>query len=378
MIETAVPVHPVGTKRDLDDFIRLPWRLYGNDPNWVPPLLRLQHELFSPTHNPFFQHADVQLFLARTDGGVAGRISAQIDHEHNRCHGERTGFFGFFECENDPAAAASLLSAAESWLRQRGMERVRGPLSFSINGEVGLLIDGFDLPPFIMMPYSPPYYAGLIEARGYAKVQDLYAWRYDWTTISDKAQRIVDALRQVPEVTVRAVNMRRFHEEVRAILDIFNDAWSDNWGFVPATDAEADQLARDLHLIVDPHLAFFVAVDGRTAGVALTVPNLNEAIRDLDGRLFPFGFLKLLWRLKVRRLRTGRLMLLGVRKEFRSRRYAGLAYLLCDEMYRRAKARGYKRAEFSWTLEENRLINHLIEHVGATRYKTYRIYEKAL
>ncbi len=374
----AATVTPVDGKPDLEAFIRLPWRLYAGNPNWVPPLLRLQRELFSPRHNAFFQHADVQLFLARRDGQVVGRISAQVDHEHNRYHQERTGFFGFFESEDDPEVARALLDAAEEWLRAKGMERVRGPLSFSINGEVGLLVEGFDSPPMIMMPYSPPYYLDLMEGCGYVKAQDLYAWRWERQPVPEGPARIVKQLRDRPEVTARRADMRRFQEEVRTILDLYNDAWSDNWGFVPATKAEAEQMARDLKLIAEPRLVPFVEIDGQAAGVALAVPNLNEAIRDLNGKLFPFGLIKLLWRLKLRRLKTGRLMLLGIKKEYRTRRYAGLAYLLCDEIYHGAIESGFQWAEFSWTLEDNPLINSLITKIGCQRYKTYRVYEKAL
>ncbi len=371
-------VTPVSGKRDLDAFIKLPWRLYAGNPNWTPPLLRLQGELFSSKHNPFFQHADVQLFLARRDGEVVGRISAQIDHEHNRYHNEHTGFFGFFESEDDPAITEVLLSTAETWLRDRGMERVRGPLSFSINGESGFLVEGFDLPAQILMPYTLPHYLGLVEQCGYAKVQDLYAWRWGAQPVPRGPAKIVAELRARPEVTVRRASIRRFDQEVRTILDIFNEAWSENWGFVPATAAEAKQMASDLRLIVDPNIVPFVEIGGKPAGVALAVPNLNEAIHDLDGKLFPFGFLKLIWRLKVRRVKTGRLILLGVKKEYRTRRYAGLAYLLCDEIYRGAAERGYKWAEFGWTLEDNKLMNSMIMRVGCERYKTYRVYEKAL
>ncbi len=372
-------VTPVAGRADLDAFIRLPWRIYEGNPNWVPPLLRLQHELFDPKHNAFYQHADVQLFLARRDGRVVGRLSAHIDHEHNRYHKERTGFFGFFECENDPDAASPLLAAAESWLRDRGMERVRGPLSFSINSEVGLLVDGFDSPPAILMPYSQQYYQGLLEGCGYAKVKDLYAWRWGNQPVPAGAPaRMAKELRERPEVRVRRAEMRRFKEEVRTILDLYNDAWSENWGYVPATEAEAEQMARELKLIVDPDIVPLVEINGQPAGVAMAVPNVNEAIHDLNGRLFPFGFIKLLWRLKVRRVKTGRLLLLGVKKEFRTRQYAGLGYLLCDEIYRGATERGYKWAEFSWTLEDNGLVNSLAIKVGAAHYKTYRIYEKAL
>ncbi len=372
-------VTPVAGRADLDAFIRLPWRIYEGNPNWVPPLLRLQHELFDPKRNAFYQHADVQLFLARRDGEVVGRLSAHIDREHNRYHSERTGFFGFFECVNDPDAARALLAAAESWLRERGMDRVRGPLSFSINSEVGLLVDGFDSPPLILMPYSQPYYLELLERCGYAKAKDLYAWRWGNQPVPAGAPaRMAKELRERPEVRVRRADKGRFKEEVRTILDLYNDAWSENWGYVPATEAEAEQMARELKFIVDPDIVPLVEINGKPAGVAMAVPNVNEAIHDLNGHLFPFGFIKLLWRLKVRRVKTGRLLLLGVKKEFRTRQYAGLGYLLCDEIYRGATERGYKWAEFSWTLEDNGLVNSLATKVGATHYKTYRIYEKAL
>ncbi len=374
----AATVTPVDGKGDREAFLRLPWRLYDGDPNWVPPLLRLLREELSPRHNPFFQHADVQLFLARRDGQVVGRLSAQIDHEHNRYHKEHTGFFGFFEAENDPEVAAALLGTAEKWLRQRGMDRVRGPLSFSINGEVGFLVEGFDSPPMIMMPYTRPYYLDLLDQSGYVKAQDLFAWRWERQPVPEGPARMVKELRERPEVKVRRANLRRFDEEMHTILDLFNEAWSENWGFVPATEAEAKKLARGIRLIADTNIVPMVEIDGRVAAVALGVPNLNEAIQDLNGRLFPIGFIKLLWRLKVRRPKNGRLILLGVKKEFRNRRYAGLAYLLCDEIYRGAKASGYEWAEFSWTLEDNRLINTMIQNVGCERYKTYRVYEKAL
>jgi hypothetical protein len=210
-------------------------------------------------------------------------------------------------------------------------------------------------------------------------VKDLYAWRWQAQPVpAGSPARMATELRSRPEVTVRRAEMSRFGEEVRTILQLYNDSFAQNWGFVPATDGEAEAMARDLKLIVDPDIVPVVEVNGQPAGVALAIPNLNEAIRDLNGRLFPFGFAKLLWRLKVRRVRSGRLLILGIKKEFRTRQYAGLAYLLCDEIYRAATERGYEWAEFSWTLEDNNLINNLIEKVGAKHYKTYRLYEKAL
>jgi hypothetical protein len=259
------------------------------------------------------------------------------------------------------------------------MDRIRGPLNFSTNGEVGFLANAFDQPPNVLMPYTHSYYLPLVERCGYAKVKDLFAWRWQAQPVpAGSPARMAAELRARPEVAVRRANMKRFRQEVRTILDLYNDAWAQNWGFVPATDAEAEAMAHDLKLIVDPDIVPVVEVNGQPAGVALAIPNLNEAIRDLNGRLFPFGFLKLLWRLKVRRVRSGRLLILGIKKEFRTRQYAGLAYLLCDEIYRGATERGYEWAEFSWTLEDNHLINNIIEKVGAKHYKTYRLYEKAL
>jgi hypothetical protein len=374
----SVTATPVSGRRDLDSFIKLPFRLYRDDPNWVPPLLYTERHRFDPKTNPFLQHADAQLFLARRNGQVVGRISAQVDHEHNRFHQERAGFFGFFESEDDTETARALFRAVEDWLKERGMETIRGPLSFSINQEVGLLVDGYDMPPMIMMPYSRPYYGRLIEGAGFSKATDVYAWRYDAETVPPKARRAVDELRQRPDITIRTGDMSRFDEEINTILDVFNSTWSGNWGFVPVTPAEASRMGKDLRMIADPNLAIIVEVKGDVAGVVLAVPNLNEAIRDLNGRLFPFGWAKLLWRLKVSRIKTGRLMILGVRKEYRTRRYLAMAYLLCDEVYRRSRERGFQWAEFSWTLEDNNAVNTIIRNVGCHVYKTYRIYEKLL
>ncbi|MFB3093104.1 MAG: hypothetical protein ACE1ZN_01690 [Dehalococcoidia bacterium] len=374
----SVTVTPVSGRRDLDAFIKLPFNLYRNDPNWVPPLLFRERQRFDPKTNPFLQHADAQLFLAHHDGQTVGRISAQVDHEHNRFHEERTGFFGFFESEDDPDTARALLDAAGGWLRERGMEAVRGPLSFSINQEVGLLIEGFDMPPMVMMAYSRSYYGRLIEGAGYEKVKDLYAWRYDSATVPAKAHRAVEELRRRPDITIRTVNKSRFEEEIATILDVFNSTWSDNWGFVPVTPAEARHLGEELRQIADTNLVIVVEVKRKTAGVILAVPNINEAIHDLNGRIFPFGWAKLLWRLKVSHIRTGRLMIFGIKEEYRTRRYLAMAYLLCDEIYRRAREGGYHWSEFSWTLEDNTAVSTMIRNVGCRKYKTYRIYEKPL
>lgn len=375
----STAVTPVLSKGDLRAFIHLPWRLYKGNPHWVAPLYMFENERFDPKRNAFYYHSEVQLFTARRQGRVAGRISAHVDHEHNRYWNERTGFFGFFECEDDPQVARALLRAAEDWLRERGMERIRGPLSFSTNGEPGLLLEGFDQPQMPLMPYTLPYYPALIESAGYAKVKDLFAWRWESQPVPEgPGKRMVEELRARPDVKVRRARIKDFRREYETILRLYNDAWSQNWGFVPATEAEADEIARSLRLIVDPAIVPIVEVNGQPAAMALAVPNYNWAQQPLKGSLFPFGWLRLLWRLKVRRPGSGRLLLLGVGKEFRQRQYAGLAYLLCDEIYHGARERGYKWAEFGWTLEDNGLINSLIRKIGAVHYKTYRIFEKPL
>ena len=373
----SVRVSPVAGRSDRDLFLKLPWHLYGKDSNWVPPIISLQRQRLSPKANPFFQHAEVAFFLAWRDGDPVGRISAQVDHEHNRYHSEQTGLFGFFECQDDQEVAAALFDAAERWLLKAGMELARGPMSFSINDEVGLLIDGFDSPPTFMMPYNPPYYPALLEDCGYKKAKDLFAWRWDWHEVP-RAHQVGARMRQLPDVTVRTLDMKRFEEDVRNILDIFNDAWRDNWGFVPVTDSEAEKLAKDLRLLINPEIVIFAEVAGVPAAVLLALPNLNEAIHDLNGHLLPLGALKVLWRLKIRGLKTARLALMGLRPEYRTRRYVGLTYLLGDEIHRRAQEQHVQWGELGWTLEDNHIAHSYLRKVGCKHYKTYRIYEKAL
>jgi len=375
----GVAVSPVASRSDLREFIHLPWRLYKGNQRWVAPLFLVENERFDPKRNAFYFHSQVQLFVARRGGRVVGRISAHVDGEHVRYWNEKVGFFGFMECDNDLAIAQALLSTAEAWLRERGMERIRGPLSFSTNGEVGFLMLGFDEPQMPLMPYTHPYYLELMEAAGYTKVKDLYAWKWNGGPIPEgPGRKMVEELRARPDLKVRRARIKDFRLEYETILKLYNDAWSENWGFVPATKAEADEIAKSLKLIIDPAIVPIVEVNGVPAAMALAIPNFNWAQRPLRGSLFPFGWIRLLWRLKVRRPKTGRLLLFGVGKEFRQRQYAGLTYLLCDEIYRGARERGYKWAEFGWTLEDNGLINSLIKKIGAAHYKTYRLYEKPL
>jgi GNAT superfamily N-acetyltransferase len=365
--------------KDVDDFIEAAHVVFRGDPAWVPPLEMEMRERLDPKKNPFFEHAEGTLLTAWKDGQLVGRCSAQIDHEHLRVHQDETGFFGFLDTVDDLQVTQGLLDAAEGWLRDRGMKRMRGPLSLSINEEIGTLIEGFEHPPAVMMPHSRPYQAGLIEGAGMAKAKDLYAWRYDVGNLPKRAQRAWEQIQALPEVRLRSVRKSHMQRELRIIMDIFNEAWSGNWGFVPLTESEVKKVAQDLKLIIDEDLAFIAEVKGRPVGMCICLPNLNESIHDLGGKLMPFGLPKLLWRLKVRGARSARLMLLGLRQEVQaSKRYAGLSTAMYAEIARRGKAKGIEWAELSWTLEDNRPINLGIKAMGAEIYKKYRVFEKDL
>jgi hypothetical protein len=310
---------------------------------------------------------------------MVGRCSAQIDHEHLRVHGDETGFFGFFDTIEDPEVARELVSAAARWLSERGMKRMRGPLSLSINEEVGTLVEGFDTPPMVMMAHARPYQGPLLESVGLAKVKDLLAWRYEVGTPHRRADKAWQEISKMPEVRFRSLSKKSMERDVHTMLEIFNDAWSHNWGFVPATPAEARKIAEDFKLIIDEDLAFFAEIDGREMGLCVTLPNINEAIRDLDGKLLPFGFAKLLWRLKVKRPKSARLMMLGLRKELRGiKRYGGMSLAMYVEVSKRGQKKGVEWGELSWTLEDNHPINLGIKAMGARVYKKYRLFEKEL
>lgn len=375
----AVEIREHRPGEELGAFIRVAHEVYRNDPNWVPPLEMEIRDRLTPGKNPFFEHAEGVLFTAWDGDRPVGRCTAQIDHEHLRVHDDGAGFFGFFDTVDDERVARALLEAAAGWLRARGMVRMRGPMSLSINEEIGTLVEGFDTPPMLMMSHARPYQAGLIEAAGFQKAKDVLAWRYEVGTPHGRADRAWKAVREMPEVRFRSVRRRHLDEDIRTILDIFNDAWSENWGFVPVTEAEARKMAQDLKLILDEDLAFFAEIDGRPVGICITLPNLNEAIRDLGGKLMPFGLFKLLWRLKVKGPRTARLMLLGIRKDLRGiKRYGGLSLAMYVEVSKRGARKGIEWGELSWTLEDNHPINLGIRAMGAKVYKKYRIFEREL
>jgi GNAT superfamily N-acetyltransferase len=365
--------------KDLKDFIQVAFDVYRDDPAWVPPLHMEITDRLTPGKNPFFEHAEVSLFTAWRDGKAVGRISAQIDHEHLRIHKDNTGFFGFFDTVNDQEVASALLRAAEKWLAVRGITTMRGPFSLSINEETGMLVEGFDSPATIMSPHHRSYQGALTEGAGLHKVKDCYGWKYQVVPAPARAQKAWETIKSLPEVRFRSVSPWKLKKEVHDILDVFNDAWRENWGFVPATDAEAKKMAADLQLILDKELSFFAEIDGQPVGICVCLPNLNEVIYDFQGKLSPLNVGKLVWRLKIRRPKSARLMLLGIRTELRGKkRYAPLATAIIAELVRRGLKQGYQWAELGWTLEDNRLINAAIQSMGATIYKRYRLFEKPI
>jgi hypothetical protein len=361
--------------KDIKDFIRVAFDIYADDPAWIAPLNMEITDRLTPKKNPFFEHAEVALFTAWRDGKAVGRISAQIDHEHLRVHEDNAGFFGFFDTVDDQEVATALVDAAERWLAERGMSVMRGPFSLSINEETGMLVEGFDTPPTIMSPHHRDYQGRLAEGAGLEKTKDCYGWWYD-VEMKPRAQRAWDAMAALPEVRFRTVDRKNLESEVRDLLDVFNDAWQHNWGFIPATDAEAKKMAADLKLILND-LSFFAEIDGQPVAICICPPNLNEVVRDFHGKLSPRNIGKLVWRLKVKGPKSARLMILGIRTELRGkRRYAPLAMAMIGELIRRGLRMGYEGAELGWTLEDNRLINAAIRSVGARIYKRYRLYEK--
>ncbi|MBK9264783.1 MAG: hypothetical protein IPM54_33985 [Polyangiaceae bacterium] len=368
-----------GGKKHLRDFLDIVRDIYAGDPAYIRPLDMDVEDRLNPKKNPFFEHGEATAFVAYRNGKCVGRISAQIDRAHLERHKDDAGFFGFFDTIDDAEVAKALLDKAASWAVGRGMKKLRGPLSLNINEEAGCLVEGFEHPPVIMMPHHRPYQGGLIEQAGLSKVKDLFAWTYAVGTVPLRAQKAHDDIVAMPEVTVRPVDPRRMLDEVRVIMDIFNDAWSDNWGFVPLSQSELAKMASDMKLILVPELTFVVSIEGKPAAVALGLPNINEMIGDFDGKLSLVTIPKLLWRLKMRGAKSGRLIILGVRKEYRNvRRFAGLSAYLYVAMNHAAQKLGMTHGELGWTLEDNAAINAGIRLMGGRVYKKYRVYERSL
>ncbi len=375
---TDVTLVPVEGRALLDRFIRLPHRLHRGDPHYIAPLHLERLDALTPK-NPFFSHAEVQFWIARKDGRDVGRISAQIDRQALAVRPDATGHFGLIAAEDDPAVFRALVTEAETWLRARGMRRVLGPFNLNINEETGLLVAGFDTPPMLLMGHDKPYVGARLEELGFAKEKDVFAYLYDMSIeLPLSVRRLLN--RPLPaNIKVRRIDFKRYNEEIHTVTDIFNDAWRNNWGFVPLTEIETDHLAKSLKPLLDPRAAAIVEVGGIPVGFLVALPNLNEAIRDLRGRLLPFGWAKLLWRLKVRGVKTARVALMGVKRSA-AQGVTGslLPFLLIDAVRREGVKLGLTHIELSWILEDNLPMRRINESLGATAYKTYRVYGKSL
>jgi GNAT superfamily N-acetyltransferase len=371
--ESATGVRAVGSRADVRRFIRYPFAKYRDDPHWVPPLLISEREQFDPKKNPFYEHARVNLFLAERGGEVVGRVAAIDDDNHNQTPGDNLVFFGFFEAE-DGEAAKVRLARVEEWGWGRGRSAVRGPANPSLNHSAGLLIDAFDSDPFVMMPYNPPEYLRYVEQIGYRKVKDLYAWLFEREWEVKKIGRLAERVcKRHKDLVIRPVDMKRWDEELERLRDLYNRSWERNWGFVRYTETEFDHLAKEFKLILDPELVALAEMDGELAGVTVVLPDANQVFKRMRGRLLPFGIFHFLNRKRI--IDQLRLPILGVAPEHRNK---GFELAMIYELYERAIAKGYKRCECSWTLEDNRAMNHIIEAGGAQHYKTYRIYQKEI
>jgi hypothetical protein len=360
-------------RRQLARFVDFPYTLYSRDPHFVPPLRRDEFRRFDRRHNPFLEHADIVPFLALDGSRVVGRIAAIDDRLHNQVHQEAVTWFGFLEAA-DAEIARQMLGAVEAHAQSRGSTAVRGPVHPSMHEAVGLLVDGFDGDPYALMAYNPPSYPGFVEGAGYRRVKDLFAWDLD---LADPAParivRIAERVRARHDIHVRTVDLKRFDDELEILKGIYRKAWEDNWGFVPPTDAEIRQLAVELRPIADPELVLFAEMHGTPVACAVTIPDVNQVLKRMNGRLFPFGVVHFLRRQRI--ITRVRMLLLGVLPEVRR---IGLYPLLIAEARERTVRRGYTRAEVGWTLEDNALVNAGIEAVGGRRYRTYRLYEKAV
>lgn len=377
----SIQVRQLALGKEIGPFLEAGRRVFAADPAWVAPLDFDMKQRLDPKKNPLFEHAEAAIFAAFRDGRPVGRISASVDREWQRTWSDHTGHFGFFDTIDDDEVGAALFDAAEAWLRERGVDRVIGPMSLSANEEIGLLIEGFEEPPSLMMGHSRAYQGRLVEAAGYVKEKDLYSWRFDKETpLTKRALKAWEDIKALPELTLRSIDTKRLHEELGIVVDIYNEAWAGKWGFVPITKREVEKMAEDMSLVLDPDVAFVATIGNEPVGMCIMIPNLNEVIADLNGSLFPFGWAKLLWRVKVSHPRSTRLILLGIREHIRKnvKRYGGLSAAMYVEVAKRGMAKGYDWSELSWTREDDAPINLAIKAMGGRIYKRYRVYAKPL
>ncbi|MFO7768168.1 MAG: GNAT family N-acetyltransferase [bacterium] len=365
-----------GTGRELQQFIRFPWRIYRGlypHPNWVPPLLSAEKALLDKSRSPFFEHGDAAYFMAFLEGRPVGRIAGIVNDLHVEFQREEAGFFGFFETVQDQAVTDALVGRAADWVRERGLKTMRGPMNFSTNETCGLLVDGFDEPPTIMMTYNPPWYETQLLTAGLEPVKLLLSYFIQADSDIERIIRIARKAQEKAGVEMRALDMSRFEEEVDLVKGIYNEAWERNWGFVPMTDAEFDHLAKDLKPVVDPDFVKIASIEGEPVGFSLTVPDVNQVLIDMNGRLFPFGWIRLL--LGLKRIDVARVIALGVKKEYQG---IGLGSMFYADAFDVARRKGYRGGEASWILEDNTDMRKPMEAMSAEVNKRYRVYDLAL
>ncbi|AMV34600.1 hypothetical protein VN12_20920 [Pirellula sp. SH-Sr6A] len=369
-------VSRVETRKQQKQFMELLWELYKGDPNWIPPLRMNQEELVGFRRHPFYENAKCRPFIVEKDGKVVGRIVGIINHGHNQRYKEKRGFFGFFDCIDDQEAANHLFRAAAEYLKSEGMTDVRGPCNPSLNYELGTLVEGFDTPPTFMMTYNWPYYDKLIRGFGFEKTQDLYAFEGHidmLDNIDPKLKFVIDEVKRRFNVTLRPASRKHFDKEIQLFLNIYNRALQSTWGFVPLTEAESKAIGFSLKFLIDPAVTSFVEVDGQPVGVGLGLPDYNPLIKKIDGKLFPFGFLRLLWgKKKIKKIRV---ISTNVVPEYQR---WGLGLVALERMLPDCLANGIEEAEFSWVLESNDLSRGSLERAGTKRTKTYRLYDRSL
>ena len=370
----AIEIIPVRTSKQQKTFIDYEWQANRDTEHWISPLRMERNVLLDKKKNPFWSHADIEMFLAYNEGTLAGRIAAITNDNHNDFHKDKTGFWGFFECENNQDTANALFEAAVRWLREKGRDNMLGPMNPSTNDECGVLIEGFDSNPYIMMRHNPTYYPQLVEGYGNTKAKDLYAW-FSTTkdaveNITDKMQRVATKIQKKYNLKIRNIKVKNLKQEIKLVKEVYNNAWSENWGFVPFTDAEFDLIANDLKDIADEDLMLLAEKDGKPIGFSISLPNINEIMEKIpDGKLLPTGIFKLLTGLK--KIKTVRVIILGVTREFQ---HIGLGSIFYINTIRKAFEKGYTGGEMSWILEDNHAMNRAIEAFGSKIHKTYRIY----
>jgi hypothetical protein len=379
-MDSPITIRHVVSRQDKLDFLKVPFPIFQHDPHWVAPLFFERLEHLDPKKNPYFHHADVQLFIAERHGKPVGRISAQADRLRQEHHRDGAGQFGFLDAIDDPAVFAALFGAAGNWLKSRGFTRMQGPFTFSINDETGLLIDGFDTPPNMMMGHARPYYGARVEEQGFAKIKDVLAYYYDHTMqLAPALMQTLDKAMKAENIVIRPMEKKHLARDLDIIVSIFNDAWSGNWGFVPFTREEVTKLGNDLKLLVSGDYVAIATYNGEPAAMAVTLPNLNDWIRGLHGRLLPLGWAKLARHLLVGRPRSVRVPLMGVlRKHHGTMLGSAMTIGVIQAVRGYHLSRGVTTGELSWILEDNLPMRRIIERLSGRPYKTYRVYEKPL